>query len=256
MRLKLILSTYMLLSCLCFNAKAQNRIDDKGHKQGRWIEYYNDKNEHTDSSLATYYTVRVYKKGKQFGEATRYETNRINLYDRDGLKTGVWIEYYNGYDQPAEAASATYYTRAVYKGGKPYGKIKRYSMPGEDKTGDKLLGEKKYFDGKLNETRLYHENGKLYIETPYIDGKKNGLEKTYYESGILEVETPYAAGKRNGTERRYDKEGKLWRETSYINDKEIIPAVGLEAIHKSPKRTIHHYRRHYRHRYYHHRRHR
>ena len=40
----------------------------------------------------------------------------------------------------------------------------------------------------------YYNNGQLAGETPFKNGKENGVEKSYYESGQLEFEIPYTDG--------------------------------------------------------------
>lgn len=59
----------------------------------------------------------------------------------------------------------------------------------------------------------YHDfsscRGCLFMETPYRNGKKNGVERSYYADGNLMMETPYQNGKRNGIEKTYNTQGKL-----------------------------------------------
>ena len=64
----------------------------------------------------------------------------------------------------------------------------------------------------------YYENGKLERETPYQNGKVEGIERWYYENGNLEGEIPYKNGKREGTAKGYDKMGNLQIEMSFLND--------------------------------------
>ena len=65
--------------------------------------------------------------------------------------------------------------------------------------------------------REYYESGALWGESPYVNGKKHGLEKLYYESGVLYKEAPYVTGKKHGIEKHYYKTGALWDETPYVN---------------------------------------
>ena len=66
--------------------------------------------------------------------------------------------------------------------------------------------------------REYHSNGKIYWETPYKNGEKEGIEKEYYSNGNLKIETPYKNDKREGIEKLYDENGNLVIEVSYKND--------------------------------------
>ena len=67
--------------------------------------------------------------------------------------------------------------------------------------------------------REYHSNGKIYWETPYKNGKIEGIEKWYYENGNLDTETPYKNGKKEGVEKWYNESGNLIRKTPYKNGK-------------------------------------
>jgi len=52
--------------------------------------------------------------------------------------------------------------------------------------------------------KIYYKSGALWWETPYVNGKRHGIEKGYYESGALEWETPYVEGKKHGIEKEYE----------------------------------------------------
>ena len=66
--------------------------------------------------------------------------------------------------------------------------------------------------------REYHSNGKIYWETPYKNGKIEGIEKWYYENGNLMREAPFKNGKKEGIVKWYYKNGNLMVEMSYLND--------------------------------------
>ena len=67
--------------------------------------------------------------------------------------------------------------------------------------------------------RYYYKNGNLASETPYKNGKEEGIEKWYYENGNLNIETPYKNGKEEGIEKWYYWNGSLRTETPYKNGK-------------------------------------
>ena len=48
-------------------------------------------------------------------------------------------------------------------------------------------------NGKVKE---YYNNGKLYFEGEYLNGKKNGKGKEYYYNGVLEFEGEYLNDER------------------------------------------------------------
>ena len=66
----------------------------------------------------------------------------------------------------------------------------------------KPLKECKSERDRLNgcvEQRYYDDDRrKLQVETPYKNGKINGVKKVYYESGQLSRETLFENGKANG----------------------------------------------------------
>ena len=38
--------------------------------------------------------------------------------------------------------------------------------------------------------KTYYDSGALWLEIPYVDGYKHGIEREYYESGVLWREAP------------------------------------------------------------------
>lgn len=81
-----------------------------------------------------------------------------------------------------------------------------------------IESETPFKNGKENGIeKEYYKNGRLKRETPYTDGKANGIEKKYYENGRLKGETPYTDGKLNGVVKEYYETGELLREAPYKN---------------------------------------
>ena len=66
----------------------------------------------------------------------------------------------------------------------------------------------------------FYKSGALHDETPYKDGKEEGVGKTYYESGALHYETPYTDGNAEGVAKSYYENGALEAEVLYKNGKE------------------------------------
>jgi antitoxin component YwqK of YwqJK toxin-antitoxin module len=69
--------------------------------------------------------------------------------------------------------------------------------------------------------KTHHENGNLKLETPYLDGKKHGIERTYDEHGNLRYEDSFANGKRNGFSYSYDKNGLVCAKVYFKNGKAV-----------------------------------
>ena len=67
--------------------------------------------------------------------------------------------------------------------------------------------------------RDYHSNGngKIYWETPFKNGGREGIEKWYYESGELKTEIPYKNDKREGIAKEYYENGGLQAEIPFKN---------------------------------------
>jgi antitoxin component YwqK of YwqJK toxin-antitoxin module len=53
------------------------------------------------------------------------------------------------------------------------------------------------------------ENGKISIETPWLNGERNGLEKKYDESGKLKIEYTFKNDTLNGVSKEYYENGNL-----------------------------------------------
>jgi len=64
----------------------------------------------------------------------------------------------------------------------------------------------------------YHASGIVSIETPYVDGVIEGIQRAYYESGVLSRETPFVNGVREGTQRAYYESGALMAELPFVGD--------------------------------------
>lgn len=68
-----------------------------------------------------------------------------------------------------------------------------------------------FLNGKLFNGVAYitYPSGKLKHETPYVNGKKHGLEKSYFENGTLKAESACANGIDEGRARGWHENGQL-----------------------------------------------
>ena len=66
--------------------------------------------------------------------------------------------------------------------------------------------------------REWHENGKLYIEYKFNNGKKNGLQKKWYPNGQQEILYHYNDGKLTGTQKKWHENGVLKFKINYQYD--------------------------------------
>jgi hypothetical protein len=58
-----------------------------------------------------------------------------------------------------------------------------------------------------------------FIEIPYVNNKKHGVEKWYYKSGKIKMEIPYVNGKEHGIKKKYYESGQIRYEIPYVNGK-------------------------------------
>ena len=56
-------------------------------------------------------------------------------------------------------------------------------------------------------------SGDIREETPYVDGKREGVKKIYFRSGELMMEITYGNDKQEGAVREYSEDGSLVKES-------------------------------------------
>ena len=66
--------------------------------------------------------------------------------------------------------------------------------------------------------REWYDDGDLYIEYKFNNGKKNGIQKRWYPNGQQEILYNYNKGKLHGTQKKWHKNGILKFKTNYQND--------------------------------------
>lgn len=85
-----------------------------------------------------------------------------------------------------------------------------------------LLLETPYVDGKKEGIeRQYNSNGRLWVESTYVNDKHDGIQKWYDYMGNLEKEVPYVRGKKEGVEKHYDSKGNLIEKITYKKGKKV-----------------------------------
>jgi antitoxin component YwqK of YwqJK toxin-antitoxin module len=88
----------------------------------------------------------------------------------NGLKEGKWLEYKDKHGKVlTDTDNADYYVLTIYKADKPYGIAHKY-----------------------------YKSGKLQEETPYVDGKINGVDSMYNETGVLSAISTWRNDSMNG----------------------------------------------------------
>ncbi len=137
-----------------------------------------------------------------FSQPTQHDadsfTNRAEAKNKlqNGLKEGKWVEYLRLEDNGmilADSNSASIYRLTVYADNMPTGIV-----------------------------RVYTIKGLLLSETPYANGKRDGVSKAYgSRNGNLLYEDIYNNGQHAMT-RFYNENGKLQCVTTYSPNKEFV----------------------------------
>lgn len=134
-----------------------------------------------------------YKKGKKNGDSDKYHTNgikHISAQYKNGFLSGKYKEYYN---------SGSLRLEAVYK----------------IFTIDTL--KKSLYHGS---STTYIQNGEVFSEGDYDQGKKTGVWKEYYQGKLLKSET-YKDGEKHGPYVEYQRNGILQRRGTYYRQIDV-----------------------------------
>jgi len=157
---------------------------------------------------------------------------KINQFDANGKRTGVWKKYY---------ANKRLRYQGQFEGGKEVGEFKFYSAQSSvHPISIKIFQENskiskvKFFsvkgvlesEGQLNEKNrigkwvFYHKDGKTILsEEFYVDRLLEGVSKTYFENGKIAEILNYKQGKLQGNIKRYSDTGVLLDDLNYENGK-------------------------------------
>ena len=157
---------------------------------------------------------------------------KINQFDENGLRSGVWKKYHSN-------------NRIRYEGqfeaGKEVGVFKFYSPLTSDHPvstityhRDSDLAQVRFFtvggvlesEGEMNRKKrvgpwkYYHSDGTTIIsEEHYKNGMLHGISKTFYLSGKITETLSYENNMLNGVAKRYDSNGTLISEVTYKDGK-------------------------------------
>lgn len=161
------------------------------------------------------------------------ESDTLNRYDPDGLKTGKWIVRWKETGQIAnvefyvagkKTGLCTYYdengrlqNEIEYLNDSIHGIFKFYSPTGQKEVSEFKNGKQEGI------TRYYNYKGQLTEEFEYHNNMRNGFHRIYSESGRVITESAYVNGRENGTRRRYRDNDKreIVLEADFINDQRI-----------------------------------
>lgn len=227
------LSSLFLLTGLLFalvDANAQNNVDAKGRKQGRWSKTYSDgklKYEGEFKDDCEVGDFKYYNKDGSLKEKISYKgdckTGYCEVYYCKGQvmssgeylnkkKNGVWSYY---------SVDGKLLSKETYKEGLKEGEETIWDTKGN------VLEKINYKKGKKNGENykyLYAEGFQTYT---YVDDVKEGDYRNYYSDKQPRIEGQYSSGKKDGVWTYTDQAKRkmrvqVWKADVLISDKIIL----------------------------------
>jgi len=127
----------------------------------------------------------------------------INQYTHDGLRTGVWEDYW---------PSGQLASKGPYKDDKAEGIWEFYYDNGE------IRAKGLFKDGKMNGMyERYYNNGQLQSKGSYKDDIKQGIWELYWFNGKLAEKGSYVNNDADGIWEEYNENGQLETKKLYKN---------------------------------------
>ncbi len=183
---------------------------------------------------------------------------KINQFDANGKRTGVWKKYYSNnriryqgqFEGGKEVGIFKFFSAAssrhpiavkTYVEGSPIAKVKFYTENGviesegemnvKDRIGKWLyyhtdgkaiMSDENYENGVLNgQATTYYKTGEITEILNYLNGKLHGNIKRYDLNGTIVSDLNYKNGNLNGMAKYYDADGKLKYTGPYENDEKV-----------------------------------
>jgi len=132
-------------------------------------------------------------------------------FDR-GVATGTWT-YHHPNGQVAKTVE--------FVDGKPNGEVKVYNEEGV------LIAERRYANGKRDgEWAIYSEDGETRLrEDHYDNGTADGVFRVWHPNGQLQREVPFVDGKQNGVATEWTRTGEKRAEVTFKDGVKDGPAT-------------------------------
>ncbi len=198
----------LLISILFFSLtpllSQKNEVDSKGRKQGDWVKYYPNgktpefKGKFIDDKPTGLFYYYAPDGGVSMVADHNPKTGRSAVYFYHDNKT---VKCFGIFQNMKKDSVWTYFSntgliskRETYKNDLLDGTVYSYFV-NNVKKGAPL---------------------KVVQETPYKNGKKEGVEKEYYINGVLKRESTYTNDKLNGSYKLYTLSGELESESNYF----------------------------------------
>lgn len=198
----------------------QGIMNERGIREGEWIEYYPDGQQKAAGE---------YNSGKRVGAWKFYYPDgtleQEGNYDDDGLLTGQWKWYY---------PSGALHREEFYLNGLADGFSVEYAEIGVIvAAGDYIEGkEEGLWKYELDNARVegsyrnglrsglwtsYYPDGQIRFTGEYIDDNPNGKHYYYWDDGKIREEGRYIMGLKEGDWTKYDADGTLFIVITYEN---------------------------------------
>lgn len=222
-----------------------NRFDNKGLRQGIWIEFYGNgtrkaERSYKDDLLHGYYKeydsrgkltlTMLYENGSLIKSnvedapeveiTDRYDSNGRLIY-RGPYRNGIPVGVHREYGPDGKVANAFVYNDnglllsegLVDEAGNSNGRWKDYYPDG------KLKAEGTYTDNRRTGMWKFYSAGSKVEQTgSYSSGRPDGLWKWYYDNGSVLREEEYFQGRRDGLLTEYSPTGDILTQGEYSDD--------------------------------------
>lgn len=205
-KMRKIVTLISIIAICTFTFAQQNQTDSKGRKQGEWIKYY------PNSRIAEY-------KGTFLDDKPN---GTFNYYNKDGS-----VKMIANHDAKTGRSAVYYYhDNNTIKCFGIYKNMKKDSIWTYFSNTGMVSKREPYKLDLLNGTVYsYYVNNtsktapqKVVEETPYVNGKKEGVQKEYFIGGNVKKEANYKNDKLNGWYRQYVPGGALDFEAYYFEN--------------------------------------
>lgn len=197
----------------------QNRIDDKGLKQGLWRTYYDNLRIKTEAYYVDDQLTGIYKEFEENGNLKvilQYAKGDI-VEEQDTLALDIEIK--NEYDNQGNLVKSGSYRKNV-----PVGIHRKYNTEGKvigavlydnygKKTGEGIITNEGKKEG---DWKYFYDNGAISASGKYNNNLRTGDWKFFYHNGNIEQTGVYKNGKTDGLWQWFYADGTLKREEEYF----------------------------------------
>ena len=179
-----------------FSVDAQ--FNKKGERDGSWKWYYNN---------GEVKEIITYKNGKSEGKNLLFFENG-KKYIESNVKNDDFDGEYNAYSEDGALLE-----KKFYKNGKLDGSYESYFPLGSTIKEFDVPYKKGEVEGDAIE---YYATGEIYLTTPFIQTKRNGVEKKYNTLNKLISEIGYKENELDGVYKRFYPNGNVWEEGASV----------------------------------------